>query len=125
VIAALLALALGFAAPTATNGTNLTVTVWPEGRPGPSKAWTLRCSPAGGTLPARAAACRRLYGMTNPFRPIPKDALCTMVYGGPQVAHVRGTYRGRRLDTWFQRRNGCEISRWNRVGFLFPGTVDA
>ena len=81
---------------------------------------TLRCAPAGGTLRAPARACARLAALTNPFAPVPKGAICTEIYGGPQTARVTGTYRGRRVWTIFRRRNGCEIERWNRHAFLFP-----
>jgi hypothetical protein len=82
--------------------------------------WTLRCAPAGGTLPRAAEACRRLAGLANPFAPVPKDAVCTQIYGGPQTARVTGRFRGRIVWVRFTRRNGCEIARWNRVRFLFP-----
>jgi hypothetical protein len=36
------------------------------------------------------------------------------------VGQVRGTFRGRRVRASFNRTNGCEIERWNRVAFLFP-----
>ena len=118
----LVALALAACSPaSAASGTSLKITVWPEGRPGPSTTSTLRCNPVGGTLPRRAEACRRLLAMNRPFRPVPADAICTEIYGGPQVAFVRGTLRGRSVSTWFNRKNGCHISRWDRVAFLFPG----
>jgi hypothetical protein len=104
----------------ATAITSLTIVVWPQGLDGPSDRWTLRCGPTGGTLPARVAACRRLNTLTNPFRPIPKDAICTQIYGGPQVARIVGTYRGRRIWVQVQRRDGCEISRWDRLRPLLP-----
>jgi hypothetical protein len=99
---------------------SLTITVWPGGKPGPSQTWTLRCSPAGGTLPAAAVVCERLADLKNPFAPVPPETACTQVYGGPQTALVRGAFRGRRVWTYFRRRNGCEITRWKRVSFLFP-----
>lgn len=99
---------------------SLTITVWPEGKPGPSQTWTLRCSPVGGTLPARVEACRRLADMKKPFAPVPPGMVCTQIYGGPETALVRGTFRGRRVWTYFRRRDGCEIARWRRVSFLFP-----
>jgi hypothetical protein len=81
---------------------------------------TLRCGPAGGTLPRAAQACRRLAAMRRPFAPTPKGMTCTEIYGGPQTALVAGTYAGRRIWTRFARRNGCEIDRWTRHAFLFP-----
>ncbi len=115
-LVALLALALG-GSPSA----NLTITVWPKGRDHASRGWTLRCTPAGGTPPGRAAACRRLSAFPgNPFAPTPPGTVCTQIYGGPQEALVRGTFRGRRIWTRFTRRDGCAITRWNRVSFLLP-----
>jgi hypothetical protein len=52
---------------------------------------------------------------------VPKGTACTQVFGGPQTARVAGTYRGRRIRAGFNRQDGCEIARWNRVVFLFPG----
>src|SRR5437868_5256198 len=56
----------------------------------PSQHWTLRCDPAGGTLPRVAQACARLGGLADPFAPVPRDSVCTDIYGGPQVARVVG-----------------------------------
>jgi hypothetical protein len=101
--------------------TSLQVTVWPEGQgQGPKQAHTLRCAPLGGTLPHRAAACRRLARLRTPFAATPKNVACTEVYGGPQQAVVTGRLRGRQVRATFNRRDGCEIERWNRVAFLFP-----
>ena len=76
----------------------------------------------GGTLARPAAACRRLSACSkqSPFLPVPPATVCTQIYGGPQEALVRGTFRGRRVSTRFTRRNGCEIARWNRLAFLLP-----
>jgi hypothetical protein len=93
--------------------------VFSAGDGGAAKHWTLRCAPAGGTLPQAVQACRRLAALDDPFAPIPKDAACTQVYGGPQAARVTGTFRGRSVWARFARRNGCEIARWRRLDFLF------
>lgn len=86
-----------------------------------TKVWTLIC-PDRGTLPQPQRACKRLDAIKKPFAPTPKSAACTLVYGGPQVAEVRGRFRGRKVSARFTRTNGCEIARWNRVRFLFPDT---
>jgi hypothetical protein len=119
-IAAVITAALAFAQPAQTS---LTITVWPQGSKGPSTKWTLRCQPAGGTLPKRGAACFRLHSVKAPFASIPPHTMCSDVYGGPQVARVTGVFRGNRVATMFARRNGCETARWNRVTFLFPGAT--
>jgi hypothetical protein len=104
--------------------TSLNITVWPDGQGEPAKrTYTLRCNPVGGTLPKRAAACARLARMTRPFAPVPKNVACIQLYGGPQEALVRGRFRGRAVRAHFNRKDGCEIARWNRVRFLFPGAV--
>jgi hypothetical protein len=61
-----------------------------------------------------------LAQIDDPFAPVPKDTACTQVYGGPQEADVTGTYRGRPVNAHFDRGNGCEIARWDKVAFLFP-----
>jgi hypothetical protein len=106
--------------------TSLHVTAWPNGQGEPGKrVWTLRCAPVGGTLPHRATACRRLAALKKPFAPTPANVACTEIYGGPQVALVTGRFRGRPVRAHFDRKDGCEIARWQRVGFLFPGVVAA
>ncbi len=105
--------------PTTTaSSTELTITVLPQGAGGPTRTWTLRCNPPGGSLPRAAAACKRLRA--EALRPLPPDTICTQIYGGPQAARVRGRVEGRPIDTRFGRSNGCEIHSWNRVKFLFP-----
>ncbi|MEO5576125.1 MAG: SSI family serine proteinase inhibitor [Gaiellaceae bacterium] len=116
----------GQGASGSTPGTNLAISIWPEGRgTGVPTKWTLRCDPAGGTLPRRAAACRQLYGLTRPFAPPRKDLACTDLYGGPQQAVISGMYRGSRISTVLGMRNGCEISRAEKLAFLVPGFASA
>jgi hypothetical protein len=98
--------------------TKLTITVWPLGEGGPRRQWTLRCDPAGGSLPSSAKACARLTARM--LAPLPRDTICTQIYGGPQSARVQGKLDGRRVDARFGRANGCEIHRWEVAGFLFP-----
>lgn len=87
---------------------------------GPVQTWTLRCGPPGGTLPSKADACIRLAALTDPFGPVASGAMCTQIYGGPQIARVTGTFRGRSVAADFKRTDGCQIARWDRVAFLFP-----
>ena len=92
------------------------------GTDAPTTLWTLRC-PSGGTLPHPARACERLAAIDKPFAPVPRNVACTEIYGGPQVAEVRGTFRGHKVNARFTRTDGCEIARWNKVRFLFPGSL--
>lgn len=38
---------------------------------------------------------------------------CALVYGGPSVATVIGSYQGTKITAQFSRSNGCEIAKWN------------
>jgi hypothetical protein len=77
---------------------SLQITVWPDGPTKEKHTYTLRCAPAAWTLPKR-----------------------TQLYGGPAEAVVTGRLRGYSVSARFSRKDGCEVARWNRVGFLFPG----
>jgi Subtilisin inhibitor-like len=81
----------------------------------------LECDPAGGDHADPEDACRHLDELDDPFASTPTDAVCTEIYGGPQTANVTGTFRGDAVDAAFTRENGCEIERWDRHAFLFPG----
>ena len=121
---ALAAMVAAFTVAGVAPATDRRITVWPHG-PGEEGVgvWRVRCDPAGVTLPRRTVACRALAALERPFAPVPKDVACTQVYGGAQEARVTGTYRGRRIWARFKRTDGCEISRWNRHRFLFPGAT--
>ena len=122
----MLAIALAAAAIALGPSTSLAITGWTEGRDsGFARTWTLRCAPVGGTLPGAAAACRQLLALRAPFAPVRPRTACTEIYGGPQEALVTGTFRGRRVHARFNRVNGCEIARWDRVAVLFPISVGA
>jgi Subtilisin inhibitor-like len=107
--------------PSLAATVDLKVTVWPKGKEsGHAVTWSLRCTPAGGTLPRPGQACRALRALRDPFALIPPSEICTQIYGGPQVALVHGTFRGRRVWASFKRTDGCQVARWNRLAFLFP-----
>jgi hypothetical protein len=102
------------------SATDLRIIVWPNGRSGDKHEATLRCSPAGGTLPDAEEACRRLESMERPFvRPMGQD-VCTEIYGGPALAEIRGTFDGSQVNATLARSDGCEIALWDRHQFLFP-----
>ena len=90
---------------------------------GVRSTWTLTCQPTGGDHPDPAKACGVLGANGDKaFRPTPAGQACSQVYGGPQKALVRGTWRGKAVDAQFDLENGCEVSRWNMLlGLLPPG----
>ncbi|MEU5685193.1 hypothetical protein DEJ48_20070 [Streptomyces venezuelae] len=110
------------ASPSAPTD-RLTITVADSGGAGDG-TYELNCHPTGGTHPDAAKACERLQEVTvwgtDPFAPVPKDAMCTMQYGGPATAHVTGTWQGRPVDATYDRSNGCEISRWDGLVPVLP-----
>jgi hypothetical protein len=110
------------AAPQTTNptGTSLTITFDGDGKGTDVKTWTLTCDPAGGDHPDAAGACAALAAAKDPFAPVPKDAVCTDIYGGPSVATIKGSWRGQPVDARYSREDGCQISRWDAVQKAIP-----
>ncbi|MFJ5260566.1 SSI family serine proteinase inhibitor [Streptomyces sp. NPDC088387] len=91
---------------------------------GRATTYDLSCEPNGGSHPDVSGACgavdRERRAGQDPFAPVPEGSTCTMLYGGKATAHVTGTWSGRRVDARFDRTNGCEIARWNRLVPLLP-----
>ena len=127
-VAVVLTVTVAATASAATTATTaLRVTYWEDvAKPSESVTWTLRCNPARGSLPRPARACARLAaGGAKLFARLPKNIVCTEIYGGPQRARVVGTVDGRRIFATFARSNGCEIDRWQRISpwLVPPGGV--
>ena len=124
-VAALVASTAALGAGSST--TSLRVTYSEDGEvTSKSVTWTLRCDPASGSLARPARACTRLAaGGVKLFAPLPKDLVCTEIYGGPQRSRVVGTVDGKRVWATFTRRDGCEIDRWQRISpwLVPPGGV--
>ncbi len=99
-----------------------------EIRRGPGRAvehYALRCNPPTGTVGDPAAACNRISDLvvkaTQPsggasFPVGPEDQgtmVCTQVYGGPEIAFVRGRFLGAPVDARLTRENGCTMSNYD------------
>jgi hypothetical protein len=84
----------------------------------PSKHWTLRCDPPGGSHPDPAAACAVLLKAKAPFAALSKGISCPMIRVGTKTAIVKGTYFGQHVDTTFMP-GGCGQSRWQEIGAIF------
>ena len=108
----------GDASAEPAPATELTVTLWPQGRSGPSHEFTLTCDPPGGTHPTPAEACAILDADSAVLEPLPPDSICTELYGGPDEAEVVGTVNGEQVNASLSRQNGCEIDRWDRAAAL-------
>ncbi|MFI0979706.1 hypothetical protein ACH4SP_22235 [Streptomyces sp. NPDC021093] len=126
--AAVSMLAVGLTGPAvpahAAGGDHLTVTLTDSGDD--NGTYRIHCHPAHSQGYADPqAVCDQLdeatvWG-TDPFAPVPPDAACTMIHGGPQLAHVTGHWAGRPVDADFSRVNGCEIDRWDKFSKLLRG----
>jgi Subtilisin inhibitor-like len=122
-LAALALAGCGEASPAGDEGapqpagpaTELTVTFRPAGEGGKARQATLTCDPAGGTHPGPEAACEALASQAGVLEPVPADAVCPEIFGGPETADVRGTVEGRAVRASFSRENGCEIERWDAL----------
>jgi hypothetical protein len=94
---------------------DLTVSVKAEASAA-ARTWQLTCGPATGDHPDARAACAALDRAgsqgRDPFAAPPKNQMCTQIYGGPQVATVKGTWQGKPVNATFTRKNGCEMDRW-------------
>jgi RTX calcium-binding nonapeptide repeat (4 copies)/Subtilisin inhibitor-like len=115
-------------APPVRGRIALTIRVWPKGIQGtrkPPRVYTLRCRPAGGTLPHAARSCAKLVRIQNPFAPISPLQRCDSVFVGVQIAGVHGSYDGRSVHMSFNRYTSCGVQRWNQLAFLFPIRVES
>ncbi|MFE9440679.1 SSI family serine proteinase inhibitor [Streptomyces sp. NPDC006602] len=105
------------------GGDHLTVTVRNAGGDADG-TYEVDCHPGGGSHPDAGGACgvveRNTRWGKDAFAPVPGDSVCAMQYGGPATAHVTGTWAGRPVDARFDRSNGCEIGRWDRLVPLLP-----
>lgn len=83
--------------------------------------WTLTCAPAGGDHPDPEAACAQIEEAdTDTFVDgETSDVACTMQVGGPEVVHVTGNVEGTEVDAEFNKRNGCEIERYESLSTVF------
>ncbi|MGW1375654.1 SSI family serine proteinase inhibitor [Streptomyces sp. NPDC002446] len=108
-------------------GDHLTIAVRNSGSADTDGTFELYCHPGRGNHADAKGACDKLDQMTkwgkDPFAPVPRDAQCTMMYGGPATARVIGIWAGRPVDAEFKRTDGCEISRWSRFEPVLPRTT--
>lgn len=104
--------------PSGSPADDLTIQVKASAQ-APATTYRLTCGPAGGDHPKAADACAALAKVKDPFAPVPKDRMCTDIYGGPEVATVKGTWQGRPVDTTFKRNDGCQLHRWSEIAPVF------
>jgi hypothetical protein len=66
----------------------------------------------GGSEPCDEQRLAKLQRVTKP--PDPAQA-CTLVYGGPEKAHVTGTLDGEAVDVTIDRADGCGIADYKAL----------
>ncbi|MDT0378854.1 SSI family serine proteinase inhibitor [Streptomyces sp. DSM 42041] len=139
----------GFSTMPPAQADYLSITVSGTGDARHDGTRSLFCHPAGGTHPRAQAACEALDAAVSaartagrdpegpvgrsgdtqralrapaagPFAPVPSEAVCTMVHGGPAHARIKGVWHGKPVDARFDRSNGCEMSRWDRLVPVLP-----
>lgn len=47
--------------------------------------------------------------------PVAAGRACSQQFGGPETVRITGTLRGEPVDASFDRTNGCEISRYEKI----------
>lgn len=103
--------------------TAVAITVWPKGQGrGTARTAQLVCDPIVGSVPDPAAACAALVSSAGraALEPVPADAMCTELYGGPAEARIVGSIDGAPVDARLSRVNGCELGRWAALQALLP-----
>jgi hypothetical protein len=81
--------------------------------------WSLRCDPAGGTMPDAAAACRLLAtdaAILHPARAT--HVMCRTRVASPRTFTITGTWHGTRLNEVVTDR-GCDLRRWAMMAQIF------
>jgi hypothetical protein len=73
---------------------------------------------AGRESPTPVSRVSALFAHLDALQPVPPTSVCLSVYGGPRVALVQGHVKGRRVRAWLNRKNGCEIKRWDALGIV-------
>jgi hypothetical protein len=102
-----------------SGGDQLTI-IFSDGS-NPPVTWHLTCDPPGGNHPDPATACQVLErNGDRALPPVPKNKLCTQVYGGPEKATITGTWKGKPVNSQLSRNNGCETARWSQLVGLVP-----
>jgi hypothetical protein len=89
------------------GGTDLLVTVHPQGPAGPARERQVSCDEGGG-CGVKAAD----------LAPVPSDTACAEIYGGPATATVTGRLNGDQVSARFNLTDACEIARWKRASVL-------
>ena len=88
----------------------------------PPRTIKLRCPDTTGD---HEAACNALADHPEILDLPAGDTVCTELYGGPETAHVTGTFVGKPVKITFTRTNGCQIAAYKAAQVLWEATAPA
>ena len=112
----------------ANSTSNLTLSYHPSA--GSQVTFKVSCltHSISGTHPNKRAICAAIAKQgTHLFAPVPSGIACSEIYAGPESARITGTVKGVKINSVFNRTDGCQAARWNkaRAFFTFPGYATA
>jgi hypothetical protein len=86
---------------------------------GQARHWSLRCNPAGGTMPDAAAACRLLATDATILHPRrATHIMCPMIVANARTFTITGTWHGTKLHE-VVTDGGCDLRRWSMMAQIF------
>ena len=79
--------------------------------------WSLKCQPNGGSHPKVSMACKFLNTPAGKraILELPKNEMCTEIYGGGITGRIFGDFRGKKVNLRLDRKNGCKIAQWDSL----------
>lgn len=86
---------------------------------GQARHWSLRCDPAGGSMPDAAAGCRLLSTDATILHPMrTTHIMCPKIMANARTFTITGTWHGTRLHE-VVTHGGCDLSRWSKMAQIF------
>lgn len=80
-------------------------------------SWILKCQPNSGSHPKVSTACKFLNTPAGKkaILELPKNEMCTQIYGGAITARIFGDFRGKKINLRLDRKDGCKIAQWDSL----------
>jgi hypothetical protein len=86
---------------------------------GQARHWSLRCDPAGGTMPDAAAACRLLTKQATILHPVrATHIICASPAADVRTFTITGAWHGARLHE-VVADSGCDLRRYSMMAQIF------
>ena len=104
----------GHAGPPSSKPAKVSLTLKVISPGQPTKHWTLRCDPPGGSAPDPAAVCRVLLHAKQPFTIPVKHVMCPMIMVSGRSVAVSGTWFGKRVKRTLLD-GGCDLTIYRNI----------